>query len=459
MRTLEERGEHGQQPIKLRRYFTQASRGQSVDRNGPFIYVFKDDVSEWISDFNVTRPEPWSHFDEYQSIVLLGPPRIGKSTEFKHQKKKSENGFLLPLRDLELRLSKPFISAIEEPNRWIAFLAGDESGDLFIDALDEGKLKADTTIMLLIEWLKSFDPNIIKRLRIHLSCRTQEWSERDRDKWLSLFSGSGEPLEDEPKAAVVEIEMLDLDREEYNIYCKRKGVDPKQLLEAVPQRAHHLLIRPQTLAMVVEEFNSGEKIVEDLGALYERAIERRLGEHNRQHAEHLRRQFELVPVRAKRAIAEDLAAATLMCGRDNISVEDAPPANTIPIGLMGHNVNTERLVLDSNLFQVYSESLRRFNEPEIADYLAASRLHKAIEEQTLSTDAVWRVLAGSAGNYQIVPRLRGMSVWLSAINAKFRRHAIQKNPGLLLYDYTGKLTSNDKVKIWNWLVQNYADRN
>ena len=127
----------------------------------------------------------------------------------------------------------------------------------------------------LVAWIFSLGQDIINRLRINISCRTADWSRLDKDEWHDLFPST------DNKDNVVVLELLDLDRKQYIEYCQSQGIDPFELLKNIPMRAKQFVARPLTLQMVVEDFRTTGQVPTDTKDLYDRAIERRLAEHNR----------------------------------------------------------------------------------------------------------------------------------------------------------------------------------
>lgn len=84
----------------LKRFFIEADKEHKVTRDFVFIYSMEDLDDQFFLDTNVSLPRSWEHYKDYQSIVLLGPPRQGKTTEFEYQCSQVVNGFFLPLREL-----------------------------------------------------------------------------------------------------------------------------------------------------------------------------------------------------------------------------------------------------------------------------------------------------------------------------------------------------------------------
>lgn len=403
-------------------------------------------------------PRVWDFYSNYRSIVLLGPPRQGKTVEFEYQCAQVQHGFLLPLRDISD--SNNLDEAIIDPQKWKTWLKSNEKGELFIDALDEAKIEAKNAINYLMKWVKRLGTNVRSRLRIHISCRHADWSRADQNRWFELFpllpeNGRSVQPHDENKSCVV-LELLDLTRDEIQEFCRFKGIEPEHFLSALPHELLTLVARPQTLGFLLEDYaRSPEKFPVGVQELYERIIEKRLQEHNEIYE---RAGIPQVGPAAKRSIAEHYALTCILTGREIIAPKHADSANEVPGELSGHGMIEEVETFKTDLFQVYNHSRFRFNEPELAEYLAAKTLNQLINENVIQPRKAVSLFFSSQFSVYPVPMLRRTLVWLSALNSIFRREVLQINPGLLIHDYIGGLTEEDKIVIWEWLVKEYADR-
>jgi hypothetical protein len=118
----------------------------------------------------------------------------------------------------------------------------------------------------------------------------------------------------------------------------------------------------------------------------------------------------------------------------------------------------EKFVFQSNLFNVYKEGQSRFAEPELAEFLSARKLHDLIKDNTLRIKIALKLFLPTTRTREPIPKLREIAVWLAAMNSEFRNELININPGILLHDYVGTLNEQNKLRIWQWLVENYSNR-
>jgi len=106
-------------------------------------------------DDELVYPRSWDSYSGYDSIVLLGLPRAGKTTEFKIQCSQCRNGFMLELRDVDFDDKDMAESwGHSERSRWHAFLENGEAGELFIDSLDEGRQETAQALKKVVKWLQ-----------------------------------------------------------------------------------------------------------------------------------------------------------------------------------------------------------------------------------------------------------------------------------------------------------------
>jgi hypothetical protein len=441
------------QPLHLKRFFCEAGNEDHIIRDDVFIVA-----GEHLGVTNGTGKyagvsQPWEQYASARSIVLLGPPRQGKTTEFRYQCEQVQNGFFLPLGSVPARGGlEVFQSTIEDDQSWLAWRSGSEAGELFIDALDEGKLATRVMMRDIVAWLRALGEPILRRLRVHLSCRGADWDRADQDDWLKLFAFSGDSQHSEDTKTVVVLVLLDLARPQFEEYCRSQGVDPKQLLVDLPIRSQRFVARPQTLSMIVEDYRQSGRPPEVLPDLYQRVIARRLGEENREH----QRAEKILPVAAKRNTAELYAAVTILSDHLLITDQGVGSENAAPMGL-SEQVDEEATFL-SGLFRSSLRGQYRFDDPELTNYLGACYLNGLIDQNAITATRVVRLFFANPEDTEPVPKLRGLLVWLCALNQAVRQLTLKANPGVLLDDYPLELNLDDKKLVWSWLVSNYDDR-
>ena len=448
--------------IHLQRYFCEAGQSDKIYRDyyGLIHPIEDDDFLSFIDDTKYTIPKKWESFSSFKSIVLLGPPRQGKTTEFIYQRSLLNHGFFLPLRDI----SNPndIEICIRDYEKWKQWLDSDHPGELFIDALDEGKIESKNIINFLANWIKKLDSQLRNRLKIHLSCRDVEWARADHDRWFSFFgktvpdtvgdqNNKGKNAHD-----CIVIELLDLSKREIDEYCTINDVAPDTFLSNLPSRLICLISRPQTLKFLVEDYKeSPMDFPSDTSELYERIIQKRLQDPN---SAYERADITTVGVSTKRKISEFYALTSILTNRDVISIDADHSEQEIQIELSGYDISIEKEVFKTDLFRPYNQTRFRSIDPALTAYIAANKLHQLIENDILSPRKTLRLFFPSTNFFYPVPILNELLIWLCSLNPKFRKEIIQINPSLLIHDYLGDLSTEDRISIWDWLVQNFGKR-
>jgi hypothetical protein len=435
------------------RYFCRHAQRDRVVQWDELIYAPQDDRPLDGELDGMVWARPWSAFARFRSMVILGPPRQGKTTEFEYQAARVENGFLLELRNVIDPRKPPEGFAPETEQRWKQWLASELPGELFIDAVDEGKLDAPKLVGYLVVWLRSLDPSVLVRLRVHLSCREADWSQIEEGTWQDLFAPAT-PEQRGNYPPYIVLALLDLDHTGIRAYCVRQGVDPDVFLSGLPAPAHMLLRRPQTLRMLVAEYRDTGKHSGDLRELYECALQIQLQEQNEYR---LASHASGLSVLDKRSIAEHVAVSARLSGREIIAVHGVDLAKHVPVGLSGP-LDAERAVLSTQVFEPYVSGQFRFADPAVADYLAACRLAGLVEAGAVPADKLVALFFGPPDAASVTPILRDLAGWVCALSVPLRRRIIRRDPGVVLHDYVGSLSDDDRVSVWRWVVEQYGTR-
>ena len=146
------------------------------------------------------RPDSWhavaqdyrEKWDDDQCLVVLGEPGSGKSREFESWRDAlraaGRPAFLVPLRDFNPNRSLAKIAG-NDGAAIVAALAIDSSDPitLFVDALDEGRLRFDEVLQHLVDELETLRAR--RPIRLRLSCRSRDWrSALDKNDLARLYA-------------------------------------------------------------------------------------------------------------------------------------------------------------------------------------------------------------------------------------------------------------------------------
>jgi hypothetical protein len=399
---------------------------------------------------------PWERYADIPSIILLGPPRSGKTTEFKHQCQRAQNGFLIELREVDFDQGD-LTSAWNQVDleKWGAFTSSNQEGELFIDSLDEAKLETKFAAKKIINWLKTLDVSLRQRLRVHLSCRELEWNRVDQDQWDKLFSlfDSGKYEEETKSSCFLKIALLPLDEISIASFLSSLDIGKNVFFESLPRFAEQLTQWPQSLRMLAEVYESQGKF-DNIEQLYQTIIEIRIQESN----EHRVRQIN-VPLVKRLEIAKFLAAISYLSGREIISLQDVDSDREVDAGLSSYDIQTLKEVTGSELFERFTEGKVRFEDRSIAGFLAAQWLIAALSSKAMTSGKLVSFLYANSTSNEVVPSLRLLAGWLAGLSTEIRQEIVLRSPYLLLTDdYPSELSSSAKESVWNWLKNEFKSR-
>jgi hypothetical protein len=207
-----------------------------------------DPENEYAKYFNPGL-KPLQAFSAERSILLLGEPGLGKSTdilrEFERVRSAALSGVRAFLIDLALIGSSADLqSALCAPEITDSLKSSGEVV-LFLDGLDECLLNVRVAVPLLLDVLKRWPP---KKVRVRISCRAAELP-------TGLAEGIKSALGDEPATV---LHLAPFRRRDAVSMAKLLGIDDADAfvekiinLDAVP-----LAIYPITLRLLIESFKA-----------------------------------------------------------------------------------------------------------------------------------------------------------------------------------------------------------
>jgi len=244
---------------------------------------------------------------------------------------------------------------------------------LFLDSLDECRLRVESIDALLLSRLKRYDRS---RLRLRIGCRSADWSALLEKRLPELWS------QDE----IARYQLAPLGREHLRIAAVEEGLDPDEFIRQVQQKyVTGLAIKPVTLRMLLAIYRSHgtfpthrtEILLEGCTKLCEEENDNRLAS----------RRVGTLKAEERVAIAARIAAAGVFSNRGMISKkggakERQPDVVTLdeirggrePVGAEFVEVADEALVetLGTALFTPTDEgNTLRWSHQTYAEFLAA----------------------------------------------------------------------------------------
>ena len=357
-------------------------------------------VSEWRDDRWQSENRRLSDFRSARAYVLLGEPGSGKTTAFEVESKADGNAPIVPARRFIRR-------HVDSHPEW-------RYRTLFVDGLDELRARKGNpnepldTLLCRIEQLG--------QPRFRLSCREDSWlGQNDSDELASV-------MEDK------ELRLLRLDPlspEEARAILVAKGVkDPgKFVWRAVEDGLQVFIENPLLLETLVDAVVSGSWPNGRIDT-FERACEELAKELNESH---LSAQDGRPFSTSKIVLAAGrLSALLLLSGKSGWSRRGRGEEDCPALSEAGDGQDLFKVALDTTLFDGSAETCRSPRHRAIGEFLAAKYLDHAITERHLVPGRVLAWMMGIDG--LVMPDLRGVSVWLAAMNSQVRDRLIESDP-------------------------------
>lgn len=428
-------------------------RGESVDlSDGGFL---PDPDGEWTGHLNPDLVSSES-VAELECVALLGEPGIGKSYDLECQRLRAESFaqaaggkvVKLDLRSFgdEGRLQR----ALFESEKFEAWRRSDYILHLFLDSLDECLLRIDNVASLLADELPE---QPVERLRLHIACRPTPWPEVLESALTRLF----------PQFQA--FEMAPLQRKDVSYAAERSGIqDVRTFLDRVEAlNAAPLAVKPITLRFLISTYLQEEDFPTDPIKLYEKGC-RILCEEVNESRRGAGRTGRL-SAEERLVTAARLAAITQFANRDAVytgpetegaSLEDvsiAEVAGGVERGQDEVKVSHEavREVLDSGLFSSKGPNRLGWAHQTYAEFLAA--LYCIRHQMPLGQLQSLIFHPANQGD-RLVPQLRELAVWVSAMNPQIFEAVAKSEPEVLLGAAPTAL-SGDQRKL---LVQTILDQ-
>ncbi len=394
-----------------------------------------------------SKAQAWSQLAARPCLVLLGEPGMGKSTEVTRASRASEASGRAKHIDLahyssEERLLRDAFESTDVAN----WLANGHAFELFFDALDESLLVVRTFAKNLVARLSELPRD---RVRLRVACRTADWPMALDRELRELYA----------KDAFGIYELLPLRRCDCIEAARANGfAHPEQLVrEFVSRELQPFAMKPLTLEMLLRT-SKGGALPGSRRDLFEQATLLLATEPN-----------DLYPIGTQTlnatervAIAQRIAAATLLCGKPIIlRTEDVPGSTELALAqLAGETERVNETSVDVNqralvetvrtgLFTgAGTARLARFHH-SIAEFLAARWLGMS----SLDPAQVDELLFHPEDSHRVVPQLRGVAGWLAMLEPRVLNRLGEYEPELLLGADAPALSEETRAKVVDVLLR------
>lgn len=398
----------------------------------------------------------WPSLIKEYRLIILSEAGSGKTSEIRNAacalRKQEKAAFFLRLEHISEHFEDAFEVGTHEA--FVAWLASSEEGWLFLDSVDEARLKHPRDFELAIRKLSREIDTAKDRAHIVITGRTTAWrpktdldncsnclpytpivtSERDSQaKNIEQPDGSALTETDSKKEndSVFRIVALDdLAPSQIEVFVKVRGIDDSRaFLDAVERAdAWSFTTRPQDLEELTEFWLDQGRIGGNL-EIMQNSINRRLTERDQDRA-------DVCPLPAERARqgARLLAAAATLTHESTINVPDgSTKAKGIDVRSVLPDWDDKELstLLSRPIFDEAIYGAVRFHHRSVREYLTAEWFAELLKRETSRRNIEALFFRDQYGLDIVVPTLRPILPWLIIWDEKIRDRVRKLAPEIL----------------------------
>jgi len=393
----------------------------------------------------------WTNLLEEYRLIILSEAGTGKTAEIRNAalklKDEEKPAFFIRLEDVPQNFEDAFeVGTYEDFEKW---LASYEEGWLFLDSVDEARLRSPGDFKLAIRKLSNRIKTAKDRTHITITSRTTAWRPKtDLDYCATRFpyANKNTPKQDssiEDESVHTETETQnntqsvfkivafdDLTSDQIKTFVKtRKIENSRAFLDAVDRKdAWSFTSRPQDLEELIEFWIDKGKIGTRL-EIINNSIERRLAERDQDRAEANPFSMEYA-----RQGARLLAAATTLVQNPAIGVPDGGENSkgiAIKSILSDWNDKDQSILLSRPIFDEEIYGTVRFHHRSVREYLTAEWFAELLKHETSRRNIEMLFFCNKYGLDIIVPTLRPILSWLAILDDKIRERVIKVAPEVI----------------------------
>lgn len=384
----------------------------------------------------------WSNLIKEYRIIILSEAGSGKTAEIRNVacklREQGKPSFFLRLEHIPTDFEDAFeVGTYEVFNEW---LASAEEGWLFLDSVDEARLRYPGDFERAIRNLSRQISTAIDRTHIYITSRMTAWRPKtdldlckaklpyamaaisnpdpqaeDEDPDGSLHIKTD--LQDRDKPIFKIVSLNNLSSDQIALFVKARGIEESNaFLDAVERAdAKWFTSRPQDLEELTEFWIDNGRIGTRF-EIIENSINRRLAERDQGRAD----VYQLSADRARQG-ARLLAAATTLTHDPTIRVPDGLE-NTKGIevqSILSDWDNKEQSILLSR--PIFDEAIYgtvRFHHRSVREYLTAEWFAELLKRETSRRNIESLFFRNQYGIDIVVPTLRPILPWLAIMDVK-----------------------------------------
>jgi hypothetical protein len=397
----------------------------------------------------------WNDLIQEHRLIILSEAGSGKTVEIRNitrtLRAQGKPAFFLRLEHIASDFEIAFeVGTYEEFGEWMA--AGEE-GWLFLDSVDESRLRDPHDFELAIRRLSNLISTAKDRTHVIITSREWAWRPKtDLDKCTSRLpytrsvtsecnsqveaDGLEGTLQTKTKARdgdnqIFKIVALDdLRPEQIAVFARYRGIEDSQtFLDAVERAdAWSFTSRPQDLEELTDFWIDQGRIGSRL-EIMRNSIDRRLAERDQDRA-------EARPLSAERARygARLLAAATTLTQNSIIRVPDGSENSkgiSVQSVLPDWDDKEQATLLSRPIFDEAIYGAVRFHHRSVREYLAAEWFAELLKRETSRRTIERLFFRNQYGLDIVVPALRPILPWLAILDEKIRERVRNVAPEII----------------------------
>jgi predicted NACHT family NTPase len=423
--------------------------GYLVDPEGPY-------GQHWNADLH-----PFDSIAVSTCLVMLGEPGMGKTSTMQSERKAIDvrvragggDTLWLDLRSCgsEYQLARKFF----ESQKFASWLAGDYHLHVFLDSLDECRLRVENVASVLADELEEIPTH---RLSLRISCRTAEWPKTLEDGLRELWA----------EESIGVFELAPLRRVDVAAAAAANGLDPDAFLQSVHEaEAVPLAIKPVTLGFLLESYDRSGWLPSRQIELYSDGCRRLCEERNDSRVDAGR--TGKLSADQRLAVAARIAAVTtfsnkyaVWTGRERANPEEGDVIVRELAGGTESDGEDEFAVSEDAITEALGTGLFSARGPErlgwahqtYAEFLAARYL---IQRGVETEQAMSLIVHPGDEQDRLVPQLHEAAAWLASMSPEVFRAITYHDPEILLRSDVASTDVENKVALVATMLRLYDE--
>ncbi|GAB4023457.1 hypothetical protein GCM10028808_73980 [Spirosoma migulaei] len=432
-----------EQFIELNRIFYQLS--------APFGHAAKSDNIdlEEAVDSRMGRSINWDELVKEYRVVILAEAGAGKTQEIRHTtkalKRDGKNAFFIRLEHICDGLESAF--EIGTYQGFTSWLNSNEEGWLFLDSVDEARLRDPRDFQKAIRKIASQISDALLRVHIVITSRVTAWRpktdlqlcdeqfpitslhEKTSTEELHLDEAPITPTD--KKAGFKIYSLADLTREQIISFISSKGIEDssKFLQEIESQDGWAFTTRPQDLEELIEFWNDNYRIGTRF-ELMQHSVARRLKERDQDRAESMPLALE----KAQKGVRL-LAAACAVMNESIIRIPDGTNNSKgidIKSILIGWDDKACQILLNLPIFDEAIYGSVRFHHRSVREYLAAEWFSEELKNEGSRQKIESLFFRNQYGLQVVLPSFKPILSWLVLFDSKVMYKVYELEPEIIL---------------------------